>query len=122
MSKNMELVKTSATPRSPGNNGRMEIALKRAVRTSRRMFGPQHVNGALALIQLGDFLYNDQRFEESSSAYRQAASIYEDLGVGHELLWAIALRSLSQCLFTLDDFQAARAIGVQATDLIVTYQ
>ncbi|HEY9776970.1 MAG TPA: tetratricopeptide repeat protein [Planktothrix sp.] len=122
MSKHMKLVKTTAPPRNPGINGRLEITLKRELRTSRRNFGIQHVNVAMALIHLGDFFVNQQRYKEASTAFRQAGSIYEQLGVGHELLWAIALRSLSQCLFAMEEYAEARAVTAQATDLILSYQ
>jgi hypothetical protein len=120
----MELVKTMAMRPAlkPTTNRRLAVNLKRAVRVARRTYGTEHVEVAMALIQLGDYLSADERFDESARAFRQAASIYESLGVGHELLLALALRSLAHCSYAMDNYADGSRTNEQAMQLIRDYQ
>lgn len=122
----MRLVTTSTsgntTEHAPAPNARAEIGLKRAVRNARREYGPEHVNVALCLIQLADYLANHGKYSEAEAAYRQTASIYDALGVGHELLLAIALRSLSQTLIAQGRHSDGAKANHQATELILSFQ
>jgi hypothetical protein len=110
--------------RSPRSNEvlRIEAELRSAVRNARRVLGSEHVNTALCLIQLADFLHHEQRFAEAEAIYRHAADVYETLGIAHELLLAIALRGLAVTLCAQSRHIEAEAITAKATALIREFQ
>jgi hypothetical protein len=111
-----------ASPQRPKTGSLEEATFRRAVRATRRTFGAEHVNVALSHIELGDFYVAESRFDESETAYRKAAEIYEALGIGHELLLAIALRSLSDAVCAQDRHQEGNAIRARSTQLILNFQ
>lgn len=114
-------VVTEVRPRS-NEVLRIEAELRSAVRTTRRTCGSEHVNTALCLLHLADFLHHEQRFPEAEVVYRHAADVYETLGVAHELLLAIALRGLALCLCAQERHVEAEAITARATALISEFQ
>ena len=121
----MRLVRNAARNEAPVKSNdilRMEATLRAAVRTARRSFGSEHVGVALCLIQLADLYQHEQRFVEAEVVYRQAAEIYETLGIGHELLLAIALRSLALTLCAQQRHAEAAAVSAKATRLILEFQ
>ena len=120
----MRLLKiTTATQQmKSGSNLQEEAELRRAIRSTRRTFSAEHPNVALAHLQLGDYFYHEQRYEEAESAYRNASEIYERLGAGHELLLAIALRSLAQAVCAQDRHDEGNVFSAKAHGLIVNFQ
>ncbi|HEY9715910.1 MAG TPA: tetratricopeptide repeat protein [Trichormus sp.] len=101
---------------------RIEAELRSAVRNARRALGGEHVNTALCLIQLADFLHHEQRDAEAEAIYRHAADVYETLGLAHELLLAIALRGLALTLCAQSRHAEAEAITAKSTALIREFQ
>ena len=119
----MELIKTSTAPkRQPAGRLREEADLRTAIRTARRTCGSEHVSVAFCHINLGDFYLREHNFMEAETAFRHAADIYDALGVGHELLHAIALRSLAQALCAQERDAEAAAVSDRANELILNYQ
>lgn len=92
--------------------------LRKTASSLRRKYGSEHVEYANATLALGDYLNFQKKFEEAEQLYRQAAEIYERLGLGHELLLAIALRSLSQVLHVQGKSQESQPLWEQANKLI----
>jgi tetratricopeptide (TPR) repeat protein len=99
-----------------------QAALTRGVKSAVKAFGTVHVDVALALLNLGDFFEQQSRFDQAEVAYKQAADIYELLGVGHELLQAIALRSLAITVFDQGRIAEATSVRMRACHLIVSNQ
>jgi hypothetical protein len=120
----MELVKIPSVSQSTNSRSdlREEAALRRAIRTVKRTCGSEHPNVALAHLKLGDYFAHEHQHVEAEIAYRSAADIYEALGMGHELLLAIALRSLSQSVCAQDRHDEGNVITARANILIVNYQ
>ncbi len=99
-----------------------EASLKRAIRAAKRRNSAEHPNVALAFLELGDFYARSENCEQSEGAYRAAVEIYENLGVGHELLLAIALRSLCNVLFAQEKTSESESCDQRAQRLILNYQ
>ena len=99
-----------------------QATLTRAVRAAVRAFGADHVNVALALLNLGDFFQQQNRFDQAESTYERAADIYERLGLGHELLLAIAIRSWANALFDQGQTEKAESLRLQARLLMINNQ
>lgn len=118
----MRLVKAATVEPKTSSSSLQEAALRREIREARRTYSGEHPNVALAHIQLGDYFAHEERFEEAESSYRVASEIYETLGMGHELLHAMALRSLSVVVCAQDRHKEGKAISKRAIDMIVNYQ
>jgi tetratricopeptide (TPR) repeat protein len=99
-----------------------QATLTRGVKSAVKDFGTVHVDVALALLNLGDFFEQQNRLDQAELAYRQAADIYELLGVGHELLQAIALRSLATTVFDQGRMAEATSLRTRACHLIISNQ
>lgn len=119
----MRLIKTTAVSPLPETSSMgQEASLKRAIRAAKRGNSVEHPNVALTFIDLGDFYARSENFEQSEGAYRAAVEIYENLGVGHELLLAMALRSLSNVLFAQRKSSESAACDHRAQRLILNFQ
>jgi len=92
--------------------------LRKTASSLRRKHGTVHVECANTSLALGDHLIQLRQFEEAEQLYRQAAEIYEQLGLGHELLLAIALRSLSHVLHAQGKSSESQPLWEQANELI----
>jgi tetratricopeptide (TPR) repeat protein len=99
-----------------------QAALTRAVKSAVKIFGTVHVDVALALLNLGDFFEQQNRLDQAEVAYKQAVDIYELLGVGHELLQAIALRSLASAVFDQGRMAESTSLRTRACHLIIGNQ
>lgn len=111
---------TSATRRSALSEA--ELLLRRNLRLALQKHGGEHTAVGHAHIQLGDFLTEEHRFSEAESFYRHAITIYEALGIGHELLQVIAMRSLADAICRQGRVKEARSIRVQALNIVSDYQ
>ena len=120
----MNLVKISSSqPRKASNSAlQHEAELRRGIRAAKRTYGAEHPNTALAFLQMGDYFAHEHQHLEAESAYKSACEIYDALGCGHELLHAIALRSLAQAVCAQNRHQEGEALTARATHLIVNYQ
>ena len=120
----MKLLKiTTATQQmKSGSSLQEEAELRRAIRAARRTFSAEHPNVALAYLQLGDYFSHEERYLDAESAYAHASQIYETLGAGHELLLAIAFRSLAQAVCAQDRHDEGAAFSGKAHRLIVEFQ
>ena len=105
-----------------GSTLKREAELSRNVKLAARENGPEHTDVAMAFLELGDFYYEQNRDVDSAEAYRKAIQVYEALGEGHQLLQAIAMRSLSRALLSQDNHSEAVSINREANDLIRRYQ
>lgn len=101
---------------------KIEAQLSRKVKVAARDYGIEHTDVAMALIELGDFYYNEERFVDSADAYKRAVDIYDALGEGHQLLSAMAMRSLSNSLVSQGKYSEAALLNENARDLIRNYQ
>lgn len=105
-----------------GSTLKEEAQLSRKVKIAARDYGLEHADVAIALIELGDFYFHEERFVDSSDAYKRALDIYEALGEGHQLLTAMAMRSLSSSLISEGKFAEGILLNRSSRDLIQTYQ
>ncbi|CAN5218513.1 hypothetical protein BH10CYA1_BH10CYA1_06890 [soil metagenome] len=101
---------------------REEAQLSRNVKIAAREHGYEHTDVALALVALGDFYFSDERFVDSANAFKRAVDIYETLGEGHQLLSAMAMRSMSNSLILQGRCAEGVAINENARALIQSYQ
>jgi hypothetical protein len=107
---------------APNSTLKEEAQLSRNVKIAAREYGIEHTDVALAFVELGDFYYHQERFVDSSDAFKRALDIYEALGDGHQMLAAIAMRSLSSSLISQGKCSEASLLNASARDLIRTYQ
>jgi tetratricopeptide (TPR) repeat protein len=89
---------------------------------SLKTYVEENAEHALELLKRGDLLLSEGDFAQSSEFYRRAAEVYSNLGVGHELLCAIALRSLAHALMMKGSKSEAKFVLKEATELIRDYQ
>lgn len=99
-----------------------EAQLSRKVKIAAREFGLEHADVALAFIELGDFYFGEERFVDAADSFKKAIDIYEALGEGHQLLTAVAMRSLSSALVSQGKFAEGIALNANARSLINSYQ
>ncbi len=99
-----------------------EAQLSRKVKIAARENGHEHPDVALAFVDLGDFYLSEERFVDSAEAFKRATDIYEMLGEGHQLLAAMAMRSLSAALVAQGKYAEGIVINKQARALILSYQ
>jgi|688.fasta_scaffold159311_4 hypothetical protein len=99
-----------------------EAQLARKIKIAVRENGPEHIDAALALVELGDFYFGEERFVDSVDAFKRALDIYEQLGEGHQLLVALAMRSLSAALISQGNFVEGMALNKSARGLMQQYQ
>lgn len=99
-----------------------EAQLARKVKLAARDFGPEHTDVALSLLDLGDFYLREERFLDSAESFRRAIDIYETLGEGHQMLAAIAMRSLSSALMLQGKHAEGQVMNRNARILIQNYQ
>jgi tetratricopeptide (TPR) repeat protein len=107
---------------APESTLKEEALLSRKVKLAARESGLEHTDVALAVIELGDFYYQEERYVDSSEAYKKAVDIYDALGEGHQLLQAIAMRSLSNSLSSQGKYSEAASLKKNAHELIRSYQ
>ncbi len=107
---------------APTSTLREEAQLSRKVKVAAREYGLEHTDVALALIELGDFYFAEERFVDSTDAFKRAIDIYEALGEGHQLLTAMAMRSMSNSLISQGKYAEATALNEDARALIQSYQ
>ncbi len=107
---------------APSSTLKKEAQLSRQVKIAIRENGHEHTDVALALVQLGDFYFSEERFLDSSDAFKRAVDIYEVLGEGHQLLTAMAMRSMSNSLILQGKFAEGVAMNENARALILSYQ
>ncbi|HEY9733048.1 MAG TPA: tetratricopeptide repeat protein [Drouetiella sp.] len=99
-----------------------EAQLARKIKIAFRENGPEHVDAALALLELGDFYFAEERFVDSAESFKRALDIYESLGEGHQLLVALAMRSLSAALVQQGKYVEGAAMSKSARSLMQQYQ
>lgn len=116
------MIKIASHPGAPASTLKEEAQLSRKVKLAAREFGYEHTEVALSLIELGDFYYAEERFLDSSETFKKAIDIYEALGEGHQLLQAMAMRSLSSSLTAQGKYTEGAALNRTARDLVRTYQ
>jgi tetratricopeptide (TPR) repeat protein len=92
--------------------------LRKTATSLRRKHGQVHVEYANTTLALADHLIQQKQFAEAEQLYRQSAEIYEELGLGHELLLAIALRSLSHALHAQGKSAESEPLLSQAHEII----
>ena len=101
---------------------REEAQLSRNVKLAVREYGQEHPDVAASLVELGDFYFSAERFVDSSEAFKKAVDIYEALGEGHQLLVAMAMRSLSSSLLLQGKYAEGVTLNENARELIRSYQ
>ena len=99
-----------------------EAQLSRNVKVAARDLGPEHTDVALSLMDLGDFYFREERFVDSAESFRRALDIYEALGEGHQMLAAMAMRSLSAVLMLQGKYAEGQVMNRNARILIQSYQ
>ncbi len=107
---------------APDSTLKEEAQLSRNVKIASREYGFEHTDVALALVELGDFYFHQERFVDSSGAFKRALEIYQTLGEGHQLLAAMAMRSLSNSLISEGKYLEGTLLNSNARDLIKAYQ
>jgi len=107
---------------APSSTLREEAQLSRKVKVAAREYGLEHTDVALALIELGDFYFAGERFADSTDAFKRAIEIYEALGEGHQLLTAMAMRSLSNSLISQGKLAEGAVLNENARALIQSFQ
>lgn len=107
---------------APSSTLKEEAQLSRNVKIAIRENGQEHTAVALALVQLGDFYFSKERFVDSTDAFQRAVDIYEALGEGHQLLTAMAMRSMSNSLILQGKYAEGVAANEDARALIRSYQ
>ena len=80
-----------------------------------------HPKVALLYLDLGDSYEIKGKFREAEREYHKAASIFEALGVDHELLLAIAIKSAAEMARIQNKFDAAIKLKLQARQLVKAY-
>ncbi len=99
-----------------------EAQLSRKVKIAVRECGHEHTDVAMVLVELGDFYFSEERFVDSTDAYKRAVEIYDALGEGHQLLSAMAMRSMSNSLILQGKYAEGVAMNENARYLIQSYQ
>ncbi|MBI2809953.1 MAG: tetratricopeptide repeat protein [Candidatus Melainabacteria bacterium] len=107
---------------APSSTLKEEAQLSRNVKIAVREYGQEHADVALALVELGDFYFSEERFVDSTDAFKRAVDIYEALGEGHQLLSAMAMRSMSNSLILQGKYADAVTMNENARELIQRYQ
>lgn len=107
---------------APSSTLKQEAQLSRKIKVAIRENGHEHTDVALALVQLGDFYFSEERFLDSTEAFKRAVDIYEILGEGHQLLAAMAMRSMSNSLILQGKYAEGVAMNENARALIQSYQ
>jgi len=70
--------------------------LERRYNQSVQLHGQEHPEVGLRLLELGDAYELNDSFEQAEKHYKLAAQVFQKLGLDHELLEAIAIKSAAE--------------------------
>ncbi len=73
-----------------------ETDVKRQIDLAVKMHGIEHTETALAHMDLGDYYELHDQYAPAEVEYKKAADIFDRLGMDHELLLAIAVKSAAE--------------------------
>ncbi|HEY9759347.1 MAG TPA: tetratricopeptide repeat protein [Oculatellaceae cyanobacterium] len=98
-----------------------EQHLKAKLTKARSKYDEDHPTVALLYMDLGDFYELEGKFSEAEREYKRAAKIFEELGLDHELLLALAIKSAAEMARIQNKIGAARALKQKARLLVKEY-
>jgi tetratricopeptide (TPR) repeat protein len=81
----------------------------------------EHPAVALLYMDLGDYYDLIGQFRDAEREYKRAARIFQELGLDHELLLAIAIKSAAEMARMQNKLEAAKTMKAQARRLVREY-
>jgi hypothetical protein len=96
-------------------------SIRKRLEATLRKHGEEHPEAALCYLDLGDKFELDGKFALAEREYLKAAEIFAKLGLDHELLLAIALKSAAEMARIQDKVEEAADLKARARLLVKTY-
>jgi hypothetical protein len=96
-------------------------AIRKRLEATLREHGEEHPEAALCYLDLGDKYELDDDFAHAEREYLKASEIFAKLGLDHELLLAIALKSAAEMAKIQDKKEEASELKAKARALVKTY-
>jgi hypothetical protein len=98
-----------------------ENKIRTRLRKARSKFDEDHPTIALLHMDLGDYYELAGKFQEAEVEYKRAAEIFEELGLDHELLLALAIKSAAEMARIQNKISAASELKQKARLLVREY-
>jgi hypothetical protein len=96
-------------------------SIRKRLEATLRENGEEHPEVALCYLDLGDKYELDGKFALAEREYLRAADIFTRLGLDHELLLAIAIKSAAEMARIQDKVEEAAELKAKARALVKTF-
>jgi tetratricopeptide (TPR) repeat protein len=96
-------------------------SIRKRLEATLREHGEEHPEAALCYLDLGDKYELEGKFALAERDYLKASEIFAKLGLDHELLLAIALKSAAEMARMQDKIEIAAALKARARALVKTF-
>lgn len=95
--------------------------IRKKLEDTLRKHGEEHADAALCYLDLGDKHELDGSFDRAERDYLKAAGIFAKLGLDHELLLAIALKSAAEMARIQNKLEEASELKARSRELVKSY-